>query len=281
MLEIGFHLSIAGGLHRAFDRAERLGCTTFQIFTGNPRSWRRRPISKDEVRAFCDRKRLSKVKRCFAHMPYLANFCARGEVYSRSVEMLVEEVRRCERLGVYGLVIHMGKLKGEVPLKEGLRRIAKALDVAVEASECVILLLENTAGQGTEVGYRLEHIEDVIRICAYPYRIGVCLDTAHAFQAGYPIHTKYGLGEFLEEFDRRIGLGRLKLVHLNDSRSPFASRVDRHWHIGMGEIGEEGFKTLLSHAVFRSSPLVMETPWGEGWDRRNIETVRRLLISSF
>ncbi len=272
---VGFHVSVSGGLHKAFERAQALGCTTFQIFTSNPRSWKPRCISDEEVLAF---KRLLREFKgpVFSHLPYLANFCAKGELYKRSVKMLVEELSRCKRLGISRVVVHVGKLKG-LDYREGVRLIAEAFDAAFLEVEEVKILMENTAGQGTEIGFRLEHLEDILMRSRFPERLALCFDTAHAFQAGYPVHERLGLDAFLQEIQKRFGLERLELIHLNDSKTPFASRVDRHWHIGEGEIGEEGFKVILSHPVLRTKPMVMETPWGEEWDRENMRRVRRIL----
>ncbi len=278
MTRVGFHLSIAGGLPRVFDRARALGCTTFQIFTSNPRSWRARPISDEEASAFLERARASGIDTYFAHMPYLANLCASEPLYSRSIAMLERELARCALLGVRGLVVHVGKLRGR-DYGEGVRLIARAIDAALSAVEGVFLLLENTAGQGTEVGSRLEELFHILCEVKREDRVGICLDTAHAFQAGYPIHTEEGLDAFVDRFSELFGNDRLMLVHLNDSKTPLGSRVDRHWHIGEGEIGEDGFRTILSHPLIRSTPLVMETPWGEQWDRRNMERVRGILAT--
>ena len=192
--------------------------------------------------------------------------------------MLKEELVRCRLLRVKGVVVHPGKLKG-VDYAEGVRRIAAAIDEALSEVDDVLVLLENTAGQGTEVGYRLEHLQDIIELSAYPERIGLCIDTAHAFEAGYPIHTQKGLEDFVIEIEKRFGLEKLHLIHLNDSKTPLGSKVDRHQHIGEGCIGEEGFRVILSHPVVKKTPLIMETPWGEGWDRRNMRKVRELLGS--
>ena len=279
---VGFHVSVAGGLYKAFDRAERLGCSAFQIFTSNPRSWKGRIVTEEEAVAFRERAEASGIEVYFSHIPYLANFCASGELYKKSVDMLVQELKRASLLGLEGVVVHVGKLKDK-GYREGIKLIASAIKTALRETEGVAILMENTAGQGSEVGYRIEQLYHIAEeVGEQDDRIALCVDTAHAFQAGYPIHTKAGLDEFLEIIDRLFGLEKLKLIHLNDSKTPFASRVDRHWHIGMGEIGEEGFRNILSHPVIRSRPLIMETPWGEDWDVRNMRKVKELLgLSGF
>ena len=276
-MRIGFHVSIAGGLHRAFERAERLGCTTFQIFTTNPRSWKGRKINPSEARTFLKAREKSPIDTYFSHLPYLANFCGEKTVRERSIGMLIQELERCKLLKIKGVVIHPGKTKGKVDYKEAIRLIASALDSALQEHPSARILIETTAGQGTEVGYRLEHIADIINGSRFPERLGICLDTAHLFQAGYPIHTEKGLEQFSKRLEKLLGHEKVELIHLNDSRTPFASKVDRHWHIGLGEIGEEGFRRILSHPTFRSKPLIMETPWGEEWDRRNMEKLKHLL----
>ncbi len=276
---IGFHVSISGGVDRAFDRARGLGCGTFQIFTGNPRSWTQRNLTHREVSLFLEKQEKSGISPVASHISYLPNFATQDEkVYERSLDVLLSELERCRLLRIPLLVIHPGKTKG-ISEERGLVRIARALDRALELSDNThtLILLETTAGQGTELGCRIEHLERIIRECVRSERLGVCIDTAHLFQAGYPIHQKAGLEEFISEFEERIGWERVRLVHLNDSKTPFGSRVDRHWHIGYGRIGMRGFEVLLSHPKIKSLPLVMETPWGEGWDRRNLETVRGLL----
>lgn len=265
-----------GGLHRAFERAYSLRCSTFQIFTTNPRGWKQREVSQEEVGAFLEESKRTGIDLYFSHIPYLANFAAEGEIFEKSVHMLHAELQRSFKLKIAGVVVHVGKLKGKA-YKEGIRKIARGIDLAMEGTEDVLVLLENTAGQGTEVGYRLEHLQDIMETSVFPERLGLCIDTAHAFEAGYPIHTTEGLEAFFKEIDERFGLQKLKLIHLNDSKTSFASRVDRHWHIGEGQIGLEGFKIILSHPIVRSVPMVMETPWGEEWDRRNMRRVRELL----
>ena len=276
---VGFHVSIRGGLHLVFERARALSCTTLQLFTSNPRTWKAKVLRDEEVELFKQKKRTHPIDPVISHISYLPNFASSdGEIYRKSINALIEELKRCERLDIPYLVVHPGKPKhGNVA--SGIRRIAKALDMALEegVNGITMVLLETTAGQGSEIGSRLEELRDIIACSKYPERLGVCVDTAHIFQAGYPIHHREGLIEFLERLNTMIGLEKLKVVHLNDSKTPFSSRVDRHWHIGEGEIGYRGFKIILSNPVIRALPLIMETPWGVGWDRKNMERVLALL----
>ncbi len=277
--KVGFHVSISGSIDRSFDRAKEIGCTTFQIFTTNPRSWVQRELTQEEVSSFLNKRKNSKIYPIFSHISYLPNFATGDQsVYERSIRVLLAELERCRILRIPFLVIHPGKTKGDSE-QEGLDRIVTAIDKAFAISQNTetVILLETTAGQGTELGYKIEHIEWIIKNSVNFSRLGVCIDTAHLFQAGYPIHEEKGLDEFISELEERIGREKVKLIHLNDSKTPFASRVDRHWHIGHGEIGMKGFERILSRPEIKRLPIVMETPWGRGWDKKNMETVIRLL----
>jgi len=257
------------------DRAKALGCDTLQFFTRNPRGWRYAPLDPREVEAFRFKAREMDLHPLVVHMPYLPNLASDDELlYHKSVESLKVEMERCKVLGVDYLVTHVGKTKGK-SRKKGMERVAQALMEALKLSDPLILL-ENTAGQGSELGFRVEELGEIVSMVGEDPRLGVCIDTAHAFQAGYPIHTPDGLEGFLDEVSRWVGLGRLHLLHLNDSRTPLGSRVDRHWHIGEGGIGLEGFKGIIRHPVLKDLPAIMETPWSPQWDRRNMARARAL-----
>ena len=209
------------------------------------------------------------------HMPYLPNLASHDDdLYLKSVESLLVEMDRCRELGVDYLVTHVGKTKGG-NCEAGLERVAEAVSKALNAHGPVILL-ENTAGQGSELGHRVEELGEIITRAGGSPSLGICLDTAHAFQAGYPLHTPGGLDALLKEVEEFVGLERLSLLHLNDSKTPLGSRVDRHWHIGEGSIGLEGFRLIINHSALCGLPAIMETPGGDSWDRRNLELVRRL-----
>ncbi len=209
------------------------------------------------------------------HMPYLPNLASNDKLlYQRSLESLKVEVERCKVLGVDYLVTHVGTSKGK-SRKDGIERVAQALMEALDISGPCILL-ENAAGQGSELGFQVVELGKIIRIAGRDLRLGLCFDTAHAFQAGYPIHTAEGLEEFLDEVSYWVGLECLHLLHLNDSRTPLGSRVDRHWHIGEGCIGLRGFKGIMRHPVLKDLPAIMETPWSLRWDKRNMARVRSL-----
>ncbi len=280
---VGFHISVSGGLFKSFERAFRLGCTTFQIFTTNPRSWTQRQLTPEDIQLFKNAKKsYSDISPVISHISYLPNFASKDErLYRLSIEALVLELKRCSLLEIPYLVVHPGKAK-DLSEDLAIERIAKALDMAFSASEnsLTVVLLETMAGQGTEIGYKIEQLARIIELSSFKDRIGICLDTAHLFQAGYPIHKKKGLDEFVAKVHELIGWERVKVLHLNDSKTEFGSMVDRHWHIGFGKIGIDGFKVILSHPNIRKLPIIMETPWGENWDIKNMKTVIKLLNQS-
>jgi deoxyribonuclease-4 len=276
-VRIGFHVSIAGTLDMAVDRAVELGCNTFQMFTRTPRAWAVKKLTNDEVRAFVDKVNSFDVKPVFAHVPYLLNLAsARRDVYVRSVKTLKEELERCRRLEIPFLVTHLGSHLGSGKQK-GFERIVEAVDeVYKSAGGGVMLLLENTAGTRNSMGGRFEDIRHIIRGLAKPEVVGVCFDTAHGFAAGYDLSSAKAVEETLRMFDEVIGFGKLRLVHLNDSWGGLGSRVDRHEHIGLGKIGEKGFRAIL-HSRFRDIPLILETPWkGDRSDVDNLRKVKEL-----
>ncbi len=277
MLRVGFHVSIEGALDEAVDRAVELGCTTFQMFTRTPRAWAATELDEAEVRAFVDKVNSFDVKPVFAHVPYLLNLAsARQKVYARSVEILKEELGRCRKLEIPYLVTHLGSHLGSGK-KLGFDRIIGAInEVNRSGGFGVTLLLENTAGTRNSMGSRFEDIGQIIGSLIRPEAVGVCFDTAHGFAAGYDLRNEKAVDRTLRSFDEIIGFKRLRLVHLNDSLGGFNSRIDRHQHIGLGEIGEEGFRAIL-HSRFRELPLVMETPLEEpGSDVNNLRKVKEL-----
>ena len=277
-MRVGLHVSISGSIDLAIDRALDRGCDTFQIFTRNPRGWRFKPLSREEVERFTRKLADSGMDPAVAHMPYLPNLASPKEgVYERSVEALKAEVRRCGLLNIPYLVTHLGSHLG-AGVDVGRKRIVDACNDALsEVENDVILLLENTAGTRNSMGSTFEEIRSVIDGIDQEDRVAVCFDTCHAFAAGYDLRTEEALSETLGRFDEVIGLDLLRVVHLNDSKGGLGSRVDRHEHIGLGFIGEEGFKTILRNEMIRRLPLILETPI----DRRrddygNIRKVREL-----
>src|SRR3954447_23025346 len=239
----GSHLSIAGGMCNALLKAEEYGMETVQVFTKNQQQWQCSPLTADCIADWKAHAKRLKFKRTVSHDSYLINLAAiNPEFWRKSVELFVEELRRCELLGIPYLVTHPGAHMGEGEEK-GLVKVAAALDVihAQLPGAKVITCLEITAGQGSCLGCKLEHLAEIIERVKEPKRLGVCLDTAHLFAAGYDFRgRKYA--KFRKELDQRIGLKRVKVLHLNDSKKELGSRVDRHAHIGHGTIGREGFK---------------------------------------
>ncbi|MEM3816084.1 MAG: deoxyribonuclease IV [Candidatus Bathyarchaeia archaeon] len=276
-MRIGFHMSIYGSVDRAVDRALEIGCNTLQIFTRNPRGWTARPLREEEVKAFIDKVERNDIRPVFSHMPYLSNLASpRNEIYVKSIEALITEMDRCERLRIPYLVTHLGSHLGQ-GVKKGLDRIVKAVDEALsDFSGRVMLLLENTAGSRNSVGGRLSDLQYIIERSSYPDKIGVCFDTCHAFAAGYDLRTEEKIEDAIREIDETVGFTKLKLIHLNDSRGDLNSRIDRHEHIGLGKIGEKGFRNIL-RSKLASLPLILETPKnGVRSDLENLIKVKEL-----
>jgi len=282
---LGCHLSIAKGFTGAIDAAESLENNALQIFSHNASSWRMKPIFPDAAAAFRARFEDSSVEYVVIHTMYLLNLASPEEaLFERSVAALEEEVKRAGLLGVDRVVTHLGAHKG-AGQAAGIARIADALDrviasKAMEQAPDLTLLLENTAGTGTTMGASFAELGAIIDTVSDASRVGICLDTCHAFAAGYELRTDTGLNETLESLDHEVGLSKLGLVHLNDSKYPLAARRDRHAHIGHGEIGEQGFCLIVNHPSLRNLPFVLETPKEmdglRDADRVNLSRVRSL-----
>jgi len=278
-MRIGFHISISRGLLKALDEAHRLGCNTIQLFSRNPRGWSARLLNDDELRAFSDRRLELDIHPLIVHIPYLPNFATPDkELHERSVAVLVEELNRTERLGGDFLVAHIGRAKNGTR-EEALQRVIDALNEALSTVDnSVVILLENTAGGRSDVGSSFEDLREIIKEVDEKERIGICYDTAHGFQAGYDIRDANKVERLFRKIEETVGLKRLKCVHLNDSKTEFASHIDRHWHIGKGKIGEKGLRAFLNHPALRDIPLIMETPKkAPNDDAENIKTVFRLI----
>jgi deoxyribonuclease-4 len=277
MVKVGVHVSIAGSLDLAVDRAKDAGCDVFQMFSRNPRGWGYAPVT-DEVRDAFRRKVKTTGMIPVDHMPYLPNLASpKPEVYEKSVATLTAELDRCGTLGIPFLVTHLGHHLGD-GIAGGRARVIKAINTSLAASGAdVMLILENTAGEKNSVGSSIEHIRGIIDGLDDTRRIGVCFDTCHAFAAGYELRTAEGLEETLGQFDEQIGLEKLKVIHLNDTKGEKGSGLDRHEHIGLGQIGEDGFRCILHHKVIAALPLICETPVDDRRDDRgNIAVVRKL-----
>jgi deoxyribonuclease-4 len=278
-MRFGFHISIAGGFSKVVERARVRDCETIQFFSRNPRGWKYNPLNNKEVREFRIMIKSSDLFPIFLHLPYLPNVAARdSKYYRRSIISIVDDLKRAEKLGAQYMIIHIGhRMKSSEG--ESIEAVFQGINQAFErVKNPVTLLLENTAGQGTEIGYTFEQLERIISGIDEERRIGICLDVAHAFEAGYDLSKKEGIERTLESFDQRIGLKRLHLLHLNDSKTPLGSRKDRHWHIGEGYIGKEGFRYLINHPAIKNLPGIMETPRKDTIeDLKNMKMIRSLV----
>jgi deoxyribonuclease-4 len=276
-MRLGLHLSIEGSIDRVVNRAVERHCNTLQMFSRNPRGWDSRKLSSEKVESFKSKLRESGIWPVFIHTPYLLNLASpRDNVYVKSVKALKDELHRAAELGVPYLVTHLGSHLGYGKM-EGFKRIIAAVNDSFNSVENdVVLLLENTAGTKNSMGSAFEDISHILSRIRVGRRVGVCFDTSHAFAAGYDLVSGGAVQHTLQRFDKVIGLEALKLVHLNDSRGALGSRADRHEHIGMGKIGERGFRNILQSKLGQL-PLILETPK----DRRrsdvgNLEKVREL-----
>lgn len=277
-MRVGIHVSISGSIDLAIDRALERKCDTFQIFTRNPRGWKFKDLSEEDVKNFTRKLADSGMAPAVAHMPYLPNLSSpKEDVYGKSVETLTAEVHRCGLLNIPYLVTHLGSHLG-AGMELGYRRIIDACNKTLsEVENDVIILLENTAGTKNSMGGTFEDIRYIIDRVEQKRRVAVCFDTCHAFAAGYELRTERALSETLELFDEVIGLDLLKIVHLNDSKGDLGSRIDRHEHIGLGFIGEEGFRTILRDETIKQLPLILETPIDKRRDDYgNLKKVREL-----
>jgi deoxyribonuclease-4 len=277
-------MSIAGGLAQALRRGAETGCDVIQIFTKNPIQWRANPLTQDDRAAFLQARQETGIRPVAAHGSYLINLASPDDsLYEQSQESLREEMQRAETLELPYLVIHPGSPRGSSE-EEGIDRIARAINLMHHQQDTkrVMILLETTAGQGTTLGNRFEHFARIIARIEEEESVGVCLDTCHLFAAGYDISTAVGYAATLVEFDRIIGLTRLKVIHLNDATSALGSGMDRHEHIGRGTLGLDAFRLLLSDQRLAYLPFILETPkgkapGGEDWDCVNLRTLRELL----
>ena len=279
-MPLGAHMSVQGGIHRAFERGECVGCKTIQIFTRNPNRWAARPLAVDEISQYGEKESETGIFPVIAHDSYLPNLGSPDDdLWKRSLQALYDEMIRCEQLGIPYLVMHPGAHMGSGE-EEGLTRIATALSL-LRAGVCdhPMVLLETTAGSGTVLGNSFEQLAQLVEQADGGERLGVCFDTCHAFAAGYELRTREAFDATFEVFDRIIGLDRLKAFHLNDSKKDLGSHVDRHEHIGKGLLGLEPFRMLLNDPRFQRHPMVLETPKGPDMreDIENLATLRGLI----
>ena len=280
-MNLGVHVPIAGGLLDAVARARRLRCTTMQIFSRSPRGGPAAKLSQEQAARFDVERRAAGIEPLAVHGPYIINLASpEAAMWKQSAAFYREEYARAAALHARYLVTHVGSHRGRGEAA-GIARVASAIAQTLDGTTpTTMILLENTAGSGQGLGFTCEQLAAIRDAIPAKAHVGICLDTAHLFAAGYPIHTEEGLEQTLAAFDRAIGLEHLKLIHLNDSKVPFGSRVDRHWHIGQGHIGREAFGRLVNHPLVRTLPLILETPkMTEREDRRNLAAVRQLARS--
>jgi deoxyribonuclease-4 len=278
-MRFGFHISIAGGFSKVVERARKRGCETIQFFSRNPRGWKHKSLDKKDVEEFRSTMKSSDLFPVFLHMPYLPNIASPEPRYhALSIDSMATELERAEQLKAQYVIVHIGH-RMDSPETNAIEAVSQGINEALErAINPVVVLLENTAGQGSEIGSTFEQIAAIMDRVEDQRRIGVCLDTAHSFEAGYDLSSEDGIERTLESFDRLIGLKRLYLLHLNDSKTVLGSRRDRHWHIGKGHIGLEGFRYLINHASLKHLPGIMETPRKDTVeDLRNMKVIRSLV----
>ena len=276
---VGLHVSSAGSLDLAFDRALELGATTFQMFTRNPNQWKFKPVPEGTASVFREKRKSSGFGRIVDHMPYLPNLASPEKSTMKiSRYTLVEEVKRCDVLGIDYLVIHLGSHLGK-GAAVGIANVAGACDQAIAGSEGnTMILLENMAGQKNSVGARFEEIREIIEKIKVSARVGVCLDTCHLYAAGFDIESDEAVTNTMSLFDQVVGFDRLKVIHLNDSKGTLGSRLDRHENIGKGKIGRKGIRAFLHYPGVGERPLIMETPYRDiRTMKAGIKLVRTLL----
>lgn len=271
---LGVHCSVAGGLHHAFDEANELGINTFQIFTKNQRQWKEKIILPKEATDFRARQVAQQVQVTFSHSTYLINLASGNpELLAKSYAAIVGELQRCDTLGLAFTVLHPGSAK-DLGEAGGIQSIADQLNKAFAATKGsrVKVALENTAGQGASIGRSFEQLAAIAALIEDSDRIGFCFDTCHAFAAGYDIRTKTGFEDTMAHWDKTIGLDRLSCLHLNDSKGALGSHLDRHEHIGYGQLGDEPFRQIMQQ--FPAVPKVVETPKKDDWDSINLNRLR-------
>lgn len=280
---IGAHESIAGGIHTAFERAESIGCRALQVFTKNASQWLGKPLSEEDIANYKRAASESTIRHVVAHSSYLINLCsADPDIQKKSRASFLDEIRRCESLGIPYYNFHPGAhmQRGE---EEGIRCLVGALDSIHDETKDfrTLSVLETTAGQGSVIGYRFEQLREIIDRVKHPGRMAVCIDTCHIFAAGYDISTEEGYESTMKAFDDIIGIDRLVAIHVNDSKKELGTKRDRHEHIGKGFIGKTGFRCIMKDERLRGIPKILETPKDEDLkeDRMNLAMLRKLARS--
>lgn len=277
--KIGFHAPIKGGVHNALVVAKDVGCDSVQLFSRNPRGWLAKPLSLADVLLFRETRRVKKISPVLIHCNYLVNLAAADEgMLQKSRASFREEVERAILLGVDYLVVHPGSSRGSCEA-DGIAKCAESLKIACKRLKlgALRILLENTAGQGDCIGHRFEHLEEIMNACP-KLSLGVCFDTAHAFTAGYDIREEDGLEALIDKLRLTVGIRNVRAIHFNDSRAPYNSRVDRHWHIGEGHIGSDALRRVARHPRLKHAAFILETPYDDPRaDLQNIKTLRSFI----
>ena len=279
---LGAHMSISGGLYKAIQRIQKVGGTALQIFSKNQRQWRVPSLTEESIQAFKEEWQKWGRYPVAVHTSYLINLAAKNkDILKKSVSAFADELKRAALLGIPFVIIHPGSHGGE-GVKTGLKKVVQSLDRSLELSETteVMILLETTAGQGTNLGASFEELAFILEKSKYQEKLGVCVDTAHIFAAGYDLRTPTAYARTFDLLEKNIGLSRVRFFHLNDSRTALGSRKDRHEHIGQGQIGLAGFKLLLNDPRFQDHPMVLETPKGKDLleDIENLKVLNSLFV---
>lgn len=279
MLKLGVHVSIAGKIYNSVERAVELGCATMQIFLRNPRQLRKDVLSDEDIELFKKKVEETKIAPVIAHIPYTLNLASnKPRFYKITIRDFIADLIEADKLGVDYLITHMGSFKGGTE-SGGLLRIGNALKKILKETKGVktMVLLENTSGSGHWLGHTFSHHRFILEKLDWTERVGACLDTAHAWAAGYRINDAVGLNDLLKAIDTEIGIGRLKVIHLNDTKEELGSRQDRHFAIGEGKIGKKGFSLIINHPQLKDLPFILETPKkSDEDDIKNLQAIRKL-----
>ena len=274
-MQIGAHVSISGSIANAITNANERKCSAFQVFTSNPRGWHAKDLTDDDITNYKNNLGQSNIDRfaTVAHMPYLPNLSSPEiPVYEKSIHTMIREVERCDKLGIPYLVTHLGSHKGTGEDK-GIQRLVGALTEVAKTKKDVTILLENTAGQKNSVGSDFTQLAEIFSSLKPASRFGICIDTCHAFAAGYDLRNEKNVKDVFEKFDREIGLKHIKIIHLNDSKGELGCHLDRHEHIGLGYIGKTGLSQVIKLANKNKIPIILETPIDER--RTDFENIRK------
>ena len=274
-VQIGAHVSISGSIANAITNASERECSAFQVFTSNPRGWHAKDLTDDNVTNYKNNLSQSNIDRfaTVAHMPYLPNLSSPEiSVYEKSIHTMIREVERCDKLGIPYLVTHLGSHKGTGEDK-GIQRLVGALTEVAKTNKDVTILLENTAGQKNSVGSDFTQLAEIFFGLKPASRFGICIDTCHAFAAGYDLRNEKNVKDVFEKFDSEIGLKHIKIIHLNDSKGELGCHLDRHEHLGLGHIGEAGLSQVVKLANKNKIPIILETPIDER--RTDFENIRK------